>query len=69
LDSEQKNTLQQIITDGSHWVEEYGPAATAEEIEDKLQEIQDIANPIISSLRDSTEETGDDDDEWRRGEL
>jgi heat shock protein 5 len=69
LEQVQKDAIQNIISDTSGWVDDYGSKATAEEINEKLQEIQDVANPIVSSIYHGAQDGKDEDDDWNHTEL
>lgn len=72
VSKENKENLQQLISGGTNWVQEYGSTASVEDLEDKLSEIQSVANPIVSELykgagQGKSEDT--EDDEWYKEEL
>jgi len=50
LDDEDKKTLLDMIKETADWVDENGSSASAEDLEEKLQEAQNIANPITAKL-------------------
>ncbi|KAF9784635.1 heat shock protein 70 family [Thelephora terrestris] len=72
LDSDDKTTLLDAIKETAEWIESEGQSASAEDLEEKLQEIQNVANPITAKLYSggSSSPTPDDtDDEHVHDEL
>lgn len=50
LSNDDKQMLQQELKQASDWVEQFGPTATTEEIEERLAEVQAVVNPITTAL-------------------
>jgi len=50
LDDEDKKSLLEIIKDTTDWIEESGQASSAEDLEEKLQEVQAKVSPITSKI-------------------
>ncbi|PSS22620.1 hypothetical protein PHLCEN_2v3047 [Hermanssonia centrifuga] len=50
IDDEDKKSLLSTIKETTEWIDEYGQSATAEDLEEKLQEVQNVVNPITSKL-------------------
>ena len=63
LEEEDKTTILDAIKETTEWIEEYGQGASAEDLEEKLQEVQKIVNPITSKLYQAEYAPGDDDDD------
>merc|ERR1712159_510488 len=47
LDEDDKETIEDAVADALEWLEENGDDAEAEEIEEKLKELEGVANPIV----------------------
>ena len=71
LDSDDKGTLLDAIKETTEWIDSEGQSALADDLEEKLQEIQNIANPITAKLYSgsSTPPDSDDNDEHIHDEL
>ena len=71
LDSDDKRTLLDAIKDTTEWIDSEGQSAPADDLEEKLQEIQSTANPITAKLYSgsSTSPDSDDNDEHIHDEL
>ena len=73
LDAEDKKTLSDAAKDVIDWIDSEGQSASVDDLEEKLQEIQSIANPITAKLYNGgTPPTSDDtdtDDEHVHDEL
>ena len=71
LDSDDKTTLLDAIKDTTNWIDSEGQSASADDLEEKLQEIQNVANPITAKLYSGGPPTTDDqdDDEHVHDEL
>ena len=74
LDADDKKTLLDAIKETTEWIDSEGQSASAEDLEEKLQEIQNIANPITAKLYSGSSTPPDspvdeDDDEPIRDEL
>ncbi|KAG8841150.1 ATPase with role in protein import into the ER [Serendipita sp. 411] len=50
LDDADKKSLNAIIKETSEWIDENGSSATVEELEEKLQAVQNVVSPITSKL-------------------
>jgi len=59
LSKADKKKLQEILKEGSEWVDENGRDASLEDLEEKLAELQTGVNPITSKLY--ANKGGDDD--------
>ncbi|KAF8160928.1 heat shock protein 70 [Crassisporium funariophilum] len=64
-----KKKLQEILKEGSEWIEEYGKDASLEDLEEKLAEIQSSVNPITGKIYQekagaSEESSSADDASW-----
>ena len=71
LDPEDKKTLTEAIKETIDWIDSEGQSISVDDLEEKLQEIQNIANPITAKLYSSgSPPTPDDtDDEHIHDEL
>ncbi|KAF9644429.1 heat shock protein 70 [Thelephora ganbajun] len=71
LDADDKKTLLDAIKETTEWIDSEGQSASADDLEEKLQEIQNIANPITAKLYSgsSTPDSTDGDDEPVHDEL
>jgi len=71
LDTDDKKTLLDAIKETTDWIDSEGQSATAEDLEEKLQEIQNVANPITAKLYSGSSPSSDspDDDEPVHDEL
>lgn len=64
IDDDDKKTLLDAIKETTEWIEEYGQSASAEDLEEKLQDVQKIVSPITSKLYAGADySAGDDDDD------
>lgn len=67
LDDDDKQTILAAIKDTTDWVENEGPSASLEDLEEKLGEVQAIINPITSKLYTGggggSYASGEDDDQ------
>ena len=50
LDADDKKELLDAIKETADWIDSEGQSASADDLEEKLQEIQNIANPITAKL-------------------
>ncbi|CAG7851070.1 78 kDa glucose-regulated protein homolog Short=GRP-78; AltName: Full=Immunoglobulin heavy chain-binding protein homolog; Short=BiP; Flags: Precursor [Serendipita indica DSM 11827] len=50
LETEDKTSLNTIIKETTEWIDENGSSATVEELEEKLQAVQQVVSPITSKL-------------------
>ena len=71
LDDDDKRQLLDTIKETTDWIDSEGQSASADDLEEKLQEIQNIANPITAKLYSgsSTSPDSDDNDEHVHDEL
>ena len=71
LDADDKKTLLDAIKEITEWIDSEGQSASADDLEEKLQEVQSIANPIMAKLYSgsSTPPDSDDNDEPVHDEL
>ena len=71
LDDDDKKTLLDVIKETTDWIDSEGQSASVDDLEEKLQEIQNIANPITAKLYSgsSTSPDSDDNDEHVHDEL
>jgi len=73
LDADDKKTLLDAIKETTEWIDSEGQSASADDLEEKLQEIQNITNPITAKLYSGSstppDSTDDDDDEHVHDEL
>ena len=72
LDADDKKTLLDAIKETTDWIDSEGQSASAEDLEEKLQEIQNIANPITAKLYSGSSTAppdSSDDDEPVHDEL
>ena len=53
IDDDDRKTLLALIKETTEWTETEGQNATAEELEEKLSEVQAVVNPITSKLYES----------------
>ncbi|KAK0211240.1 heat shock protein 70 family [Desarmillaria ectypa] len=63
LDTSDKKTVSEVIRKTIDWIEDSGPSATTEDLEEKLAEIQSTINPITAKLYQSS---GLQESEWGR---
>jgi len=50
LDDDDKKTLLDMVKETTEWIDDNGATASAEDLEEKLQEAQNVANPITAKL-------------------
>lgn len=53
IDDDDRKTLLALVKETAEWTETEGQNATAEELEEKLAEVQAVVNPITSKLYES----------------
>ncbi|KAI0341255.1 heat shock protein 70 [Trametopsis cervina] len=63
IDDDDKKTILDAIKETTDWIEEFGQSATAEDLEEKLSEVQSIVNPITSKLYAGGNQYASGDDE------
>ncbi|KAH9922301.1 heat shock protein 70 [Epithele typhae] len=66
LDDDDKKAILASIKETTEWIDENGQTATADDLEEKLAEVQSVVNPITSKLYSSGGAGGADDDEFDR---
>jgi len=59
IDETDKKTILNAVKDTTEWIDENGADATAEDLEEKLAEIQMIVNPITTKLYQSDSASDD----------
>ncbi|KAF8813684.1 heat shock protein 70 [Phlegmacium glaucopus] len=72
LDAHDRKKLQEVMKDGSEWIEGQGNDASLEDLEEKLVELQALVNPITSKLYQegpSSQSSAEPGDEWDHTEL
>jgi heat shock protein 5 len=50
LEDADKKTILAAVKEATEWIDEHSASASAEELEEKLSEVQAIVNPITSKL-------------------
>ncbi|KAI0688496.1 heat shock protein 70 [Cytidiella melzeri] len=65
IDDDDKKTILATIKETTDWIDEYGQSATAEDLEEKLGEVQAVVNPITAKLYAGGNQyaPGDDDEQ------
>jgi len=65
ISDDDKRKILDTVKDVTEWIDDNGQNATAEELEEKLQEVQSVVNPITSKLYSSGDDytPGPDDEE------
>ena len=72
LDDDDKKKLSDTIKETTDWIDSEGQSASVDDLEEKLQEIQNIANPITAKLYNggpSSSSDDNDNDEHLHDEL
>eukprot|EP01067_Filipodium_phascolosomae_P008088 Filipodium_phascolosomae@DN679_c0_g1_i1.p1 len=73
LDADQKSTILEAVKEGEEWLSEQSEDSNAEDIKEKQKEIQNICDPIISSVYGAPGGApgagGDDEDDDAHDEL
>ncbi|KAI0830132.1 heat shock protein 70 [Trametes gibbosa] len=65
LEDEDKQSILEVVKETTDWIEENGQSATAEDLEEKLSEVQSVVTPITSKLYTSSGSQDEDDDPFR----
>ncbi|KAI0651310.1 heat shock protein 70 [Trametes meyenii] len=65
LEDDDKKAILNAIKETTEWIEENGQSATAEDLEEKLAEVQSVVNPITSKLYTGGSPQDEDDDPYR----
>jgi endoplasmic reticulum chaperone BiP len=63
LDDADKKQILAAVKETTEWIDEHGQAAGAEELEEKLAEVQAVVNPITSKLYSGGSYAAGEDDE------
>ncbi|KAI0752180.1 heat shock protein 70 [Fomes fomentarius] len=63
LEDEDKKAILAAVKETTDWIDENGSSATAEELEEKLSDVQSVVNPITSKLYSAGASAQDDDDD------
>ena len=65
IDDDDKKKILEALKDTTDWIDEYGQSATAEDLEEKLSEVQAVVNPNTSKLYAGSNQyaAGDDDEQ------
>ena len=63
LEDEDKKAILDAVKETTDWIDEHGQSATADELEEKLADVQSVVNPITSKLYSGGSGMNDDDDD------
>ena len=69
LDEDDKDAVLDLLKETTQWIDNEGPTATAEDLEERLQELQNSVNPYTSKIYGESGgyggeyAPGDDDDQ------
>ena len=66
LDDDDKKAILDAVKETTDWIDENGQSATAEELEEKLSDVQSVVTPITSKLYTGGGAQDDDDDDYAR---
>ena len=66
LEDEDKKAILDVVKETTDWIDENGQSATAEELEEKLSDVQSVVTPITSKLYTGGGAQDDDDDDYAR---
>ena len=66
LEDEDKKAILDAVKETTDWIDENGQSATAEELEEKLSDVQSVVTPITSKLYTGGGAQDDDDDDYAR---
>ena len=61
-DDEDKKMILDLVKETTEWIDENGASAMADELEEKLGEVQSVVNPITSKLYSGGDYTPKDDE-------
>ena len=66
ISDDDRKTLLALTKETTEWMESDGASATAEELEEKLAEVQAVVNPITTKMNEDSGDREDDDQEpWQ----
>ncbi|KAI0656280.1 heat shock protein 70 [Cubamyces menziesii] len=65
LEDDDKKAILDVVKETTEWIEENGQSATAEDLEEKLSDVQSVVNPITSKLYTGGGMHDEDDDPYR----
>ncbi|KAI0351637.1 heat shock protein 70 [Trametes cingulata] len=65
LEDEDKKAILDVVKETTEWIEENGQSATAEDLEEKLADVQSVVSPITSKLYTGGAPHDEDDDPYR----
>ncbi|KAI0632848.1 heat shock protein 70 [Trametes polyzona] len=65
LEDEDKKAILDVVKETTDWIDENGQSATAEDLEEKLSEVQSVVTPITSKLYTGGGAHDEDDDPFR----
>lgn len=63
VSDDDKKTILDLVKETTEWIDDNGASATADELEEKLQEVQSVVNPITSKLYSGGDYTPKEDEE------
>ncbi|OSD03699.1 heat shock protein 70 [Trametes coccinea BRFM310] len=63
LEDEDKKAILDVVKETTDWIEENGQTATAEDLEEKLSDVQSVVTPITSKLYQGGGPAADEDDD------
>ena len=66
LEDEDKKAILDVVKETTDWIDENGQSATAEELEEKLSDVQSVVTPVTSKLYTGGGAQDDDDDDYAR---
>ena len=66
LEDDDKKAILDAVKETTDWIDENGHSATAEELEEKLSDVQSVVTPITSKLYTGGGAQDDDDDDYAR---
>ncbi|KAI8972578.1 heat shock protein 70 [Trametes punicea] len=65
LEDEDKKAILDVVKETTEWIDEHGQSATAEDLEEKLADVQSVVSPITSKLYTGGGSHDDEDDPYR----
>ncbi|KAI0776840.1 heat shock protein 70 [Trametes elegans] len=65
LEDEDKKAILDVVKETTEWIDENGQSATAEDLEEKLADVQSVVTPITSKLYTGGGSNDEDDDSYR----